>query len=165
MCGRLLATCFCAAPSLRQKYARKTNRFFRFAYCKTVLYPTGYCRTMCGRLLATCFGTTPSLRQEYARKTNRFFRFAFRKTVLYPTGYCRTSCGRLLATCFGTPPSLRQKYARKTNRFFRFAYCKTKKWFFTLLLRHNKKDAKASFLLWRRRRDSNPRYGLIHTTP
>ena len=100
-----------------------------------------------------------------ARKTNRFLRFAFRKTVLYPTGYCRTMCGRLLATCFGIAPSLRQKYARKTNRFFRFAYRKTKKWFFTLLLRHNKKDAKASFLLWRRRRDSNPRYGLIHTTP
>ena len=29
--------------------------------------------------------------------------------------------------------------ARKTNRFFRFAYCKTKKWFFTLRLRHNEK--------------------------
>ena len=69
--------------------------------------------------------------------------------------------GRLLAACSGGSLTHRcnSRLVRRTN----FCACAQK-------CSHppctaKKKAPQGCFFLWRRRRDSNPRYGFIHTTP
>ena len=71
--------------------------------------------------------------------------------------------GRLLAACSGgsLTASVSHK-ARKTNKFSRLCA----KMFSPSAHRKEKEQVYfPALFLWRRRRDSNPRYGFIHTTP